>query len=99
MTEATHIKVTAKRSVGFYIRAAKSFLEGTTDKDGNEKAAVKNITISGLGNAINAAVAAAAAVEREGIGNITRVETQYPDIESGSVARGVAQIVIDVEKK
>merc|ERR1719282_1801524 len=52
--------------------------------------------ISGLGEAINAAVAAATLAEHEGIAKITKVETQYPDMPSG---RGCAQILIHLERK
>jgi len=83
-------RVSRKNTVGFYIRSAKSFLRGT---DG--KPPVEALRVSALGDAINAAVAVAAAVEAEGLARIARVQTAYPDMPSG---RGSPQIFIDVER-
>jgi len=84
------MKVSAKKSVGFYIRSAGSFLKGvearaaTDDKEAVEaKAPVDVLKISGTGEAINAAISAATRVEAEGIGEITKIETQYPELTSG----------------
>ena len=54
------------------------------------------LTISGLGDSINAAVAAATRAEAEGYGEITKIETSYPDMDSG---RGCAHIKIVVKRK
>mmetsp|Transcript_107303 Transcript_107303/g.298913 ORF Transcript_107303/g.298913 Transcript_107303/m.298913 type:complete len:118 (-) Transcript_107303:165-518(-) len=94
------MKVTTKKSVGFYIRSAKSFLMGVEDKDGTKKEPVCVLNISGLGEAINAAVAAAAALESEGLGSITKIETSYPEMASGGgAARGCPRINITVYHK
>eukprot|EP00427_Karlodinium_veneficum_P017361 CAMPEP_0169137380 /NCGR_PEP_ID=MMETSP1015-20121227/41507_1 /TAXON_ID=342587 /ORGANISM="Karlodinium micrum, Strain CCMP2283" /LENGTH=118 /DNA_ID=CAMNT_0009202219 /DNA_START=73 /DNA_END=430 /DNA_ORIENTATION=- len=68
------MKVTVKKTPGFYIRSAKRMLEGFEDKDGKKVEPVCVLTISGLGNSINAAIAAAAAVEAEGLGSIKKIE-------------------------
>mmetsp|Transcript_9870 Transcript_9870/g.19042 ORF Transcript_9870/g.19042 Transcript_9870/m.19042 type:complete len:116 (+) Transcript_9870:95-442(+) len=93
------MKVTTKKNVGFYIRAAKSFLAGVETAAGEKKEAVCVLNISGLGDAINAAVAAAAAVESEGLGIIKKIETSYPDMTSGSSNRGCPRIYIQVWHK
>eukprot|EP00413_Alexandrium_margalefii_P041399 CAMPEP_0204593828 /NCGR_PEP_ID=MMETSP0661-20131031/51731_1 /ASSEMBLY_ACC=CAM_ASM_000606 /TAXON_ID=109239 /ORGANISM="Alexandrium margalefi, Strain AMGDE01CS-322" /LENGTH=106 /DNA_ID=CAMNT_0051604175 /DNA_START=87 /DNA_END=407 /DNA_ORIENTATION=- len=97
------MKVSMKKGVGFYIRAASSFLKGVDAReavDGKEaveaKAPVEELKISGLGEAINAAVTAATCAETNGLGTITKVETAYPDMSSG---RGCAQIFITVKRK
>mmetsp|Transcript_10908 Transcript_10908/g.30911 ORF Transcript_10908/g.30911 Transcript_10908/m.30911 type:complete len:94 (+) Transcript_10908:1-282(+) len=86
------MKVTTKKSVGFYIRSAKSFLSGAEDKDGVKKEPVCVLNISGTGEAINAAVAAATAAETEGLGKIMKIETSYPEMASGGSARGCPRI-------
>lgn len=68
----TEIKVTNKKGVGFYMRAAKNFLEGVEGKDGEKKAAEDFITVSALGNAISYGVAVATKLETEGVGRIPR---------------------------
>mmetsp|Transcript_61823 Transcript_61823/g.149675 ORF Transcript_61823/g.149675 Transcript_61823/m.149675 type:complete len:134 (+) Transcript_61823:74-475(+) len=93
------MKVTTKKSVGFYIRSAKSFLTGIEGADGEKKEPVCVLNISGLGEAINAAVAAAAAVESEGLGTIKKIETSYPEMASGGSARGCPRINITVYHK
>mmetsp|Transcript_78360 Transcript_78360/g.181798 ORF Transcript_78360/g.181798 Transcript_78360/m.181798 type:complete len:104 (-) Transcript_78360:122-433(-) len=103
MSNSMEMKVSVKKGVGFYIRAASSFLKGIEAKeaaDGKEaveaKAPVDELKISGLGDAINTAVTAATRAEADGLGVITKVETQYPDMSNG---RGCAQIFITVKRK
>merc|ERR1711879_265623 len=72
------MKVTTKKGAGFYINAAKSFLTCIDGKDGTKKEPVCVLNISGVGDAINTAISAAVAVEREGLGVIKKVETSYP---------------------
>lgn len=84
------MKLSAKNSVGFYARAAATFLKGAEGKE-----PVDNLSISALGNTINAAVEVATRVEKDGLGRIARVRTDYPGMPGGS---GCAQIVIDVER-
>jgi len=89
------MKVTNKKSSSFYVSAAKSFLAGTTDKDGNQKEACCVLYISGLGESINNAVAAATTVEKEGFGKIQKIETSYPDMSDGG-GRGCARVEITI---
>mmetsp|Transcript_104407 Transcript_104407/g.290894 ORF Transcript_104407/g.290894 Transcript_104407/m.290894 type:complete len:104 (-) Transcript_104407:135-446(-) len=103
MTNSMEMKVSVKKSVGFYIRATSSFLKGIEAReaaDGREaveaKEPVDELKISGLGEAINTAVTAAARAEADGIGTIMKVETQYPNMANG---RGCAQIMITVKRK
>merc|ERR1712086_637612 len=112
---ATDLKVTNKKGIGFYIRAAESFLKGMPAmealeaKDGKEAKEAKEakdpvdvLKISGLGEAINIAVATAAAVTDNKLATITKIETEYPDMPvpegSDRPARGCAQIVITVTR-
>lgn len=89
------MKVTNKKSGSFYANAAKSFLTGTVDADGNKKESCCVLHISGLGDAIGNAVAAAAAIEKEGLGTIKNIETSYPDLSDGD-GRGCARIEITI---
>lgn len=101
-SDVMEMKVSMKKGIGFYIRAASSFLKGVEAReagDGKEaveaKPPVDELKISGLGEAINTAVAAAARVQADGLGTVAKIETNYPDMPSG---RGCAQIVITVKK-
>ena len=101
---STNLKVTVKKSSGFYANSACSFLRGVEEKpakNGDEaqaaKPAVKHLRISGLGEAVGAAVAAAAKTEAEALGRITKIQTAYPEI-GGMREQFCAQILIDVEK-
>mmetsp|Transcript_76805 Transcript_76805/g.248886 ORF Transcript_76805/g.248886 Transcript_76805/m.248886 type:complete len:107 (-) Transcript_76805:51-371(-) len=90
------MKVTTKKPISFYVRSAKSFFTGV-EKEGEEKKEPCCIlNISGLGEAINTAVAAAVAVESEGLAVIKKIETSYPDMTSG---RGCARILITLWHK
>merc|ERR1719436_1820892 len=91
------MKVTTKKPLGFYVRSAKSFFTGLQTEGGEKKEPVEELNISGLGEAINTAVAAATAVESEGLGKIAKIETSYPEM-SGS-QRGCPRILIKVDKK
>merc|ERR1719222_1486214 len=96
--DSVDMKVTQKKSVGFYVKAAKSFFTGVTDKEGNKKEPVCVLNISGLGEAINTAVSAATAVEKEGLGTVKKIETSYPDMSDGQ-NRGCPTIIITIYKK
>merc|ERR1712124_213237 len=98
MAEVMEMKVSMKKPANFYIRSAQSFFKGVDAKpatDGKEaveaKPPVEELKISGLGEAIGAAVTAATRCEAEGFATISKIETQYPDMASG---RGCAQIAI-----
>merc|ERR1712050_553204 len=98
--EAVDMKVTNQKPTSFYIRSAKSFFAGVEDKDGNKKDPVSILNISGLGEAISIAVAAAANVEKEGLATIQKIETGYPDMEGkGGAQHGCSRIMITMHKK
>merc|ERR1712070_922299 len=97
MAEAVDMKVTTKKSTGFYIKSAKSFFTGLEDKDGNKKPPVSVLNISGLGDAINVATSAAMEIEKEGLGTIKKIETSYPEMEGSQ--RGCSRILITMSKK
>eukprot|EP00419_Tripos_fusus_P023031 CAMPEP_0172723914 /NCGR_PEP_ID=MMETSP1074-20121228/84806_1 /TAXON_ID=2916 /ORGANISM="Ceratium fusus, Strain PA161109" /LENGTH=99 /DNA_ID=CAMNT_0013550255 /DNA_START=106 /DNA_END=405 /DNA_ORIENTATION=- len=97
------MKVSMKKGVGFYVRAAGSFLKGVDAREASEgqeaveaKPPVDELKISGLGEAIVAAVIAATRAEADGLGTITKVETQYPEMTNG---RSCAQILITMNRK
>jgi len=105
---AVEMKVTAKKSSNFYVRAATSFLKGMEAKPANEakglealeaKAPVEALRISGLGEAVHAAVCAATEVEAQGLCTITRIQTAYITMNDSSRAVSCAQILIDVKRK
>merc|ERR1712039_754336 len=100
---AMEMRVTMQKPISFYIKSAASFLKGVEAKlaEGDKKAieakpAVETLKISGLGEAINVAVAAAVRTEADGLGKITTIRTGYPDMADG---RGCAQIKIILKKK
>lgn len=97
--EKVDMKVTTNKPTGFYVKSAKSFFAGSEDKDGNKKDPVSELTISGLGDAINTAVAAATACEAEGLCTITSIQTSYPDVEAGKITRGCPSIKMTLKKK
>merc|ERR1719487_631705 len=70
----TELKVTNKKGIAFYVRAARNFLVGVEGKEGapDGKAAEKEITVSGLGDAIACAAAVATSLEREGVAKIAK---------------------------
>eukprot|EP00931_Biecheleriopsis_adriatica_P051208 TRINITY_DN2967_c0_g1_i2.p1 TRINITY_DN2967_c0_g1~~TRINITY_DN2967_c0_g1_i2.p1 ORF type:complete len:104 (+),score=22.51 TRINITY_DN2967_c0_g1_i2:74-385(+) len=93
------MKVTAKKSVNFYMNSAKAFFTGVVDKEGKKRDSVCVLNISGLGDAINIAAQAANAVVKEGLATIHKVETSYPDMITGDTERGCARILITLHKK
>merc|ERR1719221_2151849 len=100
---AVEMKVTMKKPQSFYVRSAASFLKGVEEKpaDGDKEAkeakpAVDYLRISGVGEAISVASAAAAQAVAEGLGSIVKIQTAYPEMEGSG--RGCAQIVIDIKR-
>jgi len=97
------MKVTTKRGPGFYAKSAGSFLEGVTDKDGVKKEPVKELVISGVGDAINTAAVAATSVEKAGLGKIEHIETSYPEFctfsATGPFFRSCARLEITIAGK
>jgi len=96
VSDEVEIKVTAKRAIGFFIRAGKNFMEGT-----DQKKPVKTMKISGLGTAINCAASVATALQRDGIAKITKCTTSYPSMETdhaGVPGRGVPHLLVEMER-
>jgi len=89
------MKVTTKKSAGLYVKSAKSFFTGIEAKDGTQKPPISDFKVSGLGDAVNVAVSAAAAVEKEGLAVIKKIETSYPLL----AGKGQPRIVISLSKK
>jgi len=84
------MKLTAKKPVGFYTRAATTFIQGSGDKP-----AVEELELLALGDAINTAAAVASKLEKDGLAEITKISTDYPDMEArGEKQHGCAQIQI-----
>jgi len=92
--ETTEMKITSQKGVGFYLRSAASFLNGTEDKP-----AVPILEISALGNAINSAVAVAGRLEKDHKVQIQKIVTGYADVENGGKTRGCSQMKITIKKK
>jgi len=101
------MKVSAKQSVRFYIRSAQSFLKGTKGREAdaeNEKEAiapkppVEELSISGLGNAINTAIACASNLERLELGTVEDVQTNYIPVEAGNIKKSAPHIVIKIKR-
>eukprot|EP00435_Cladocopium_sp_Y103_P044892 s3262_g12.t1 len=94
------MKVTAKKSINFYMNSAKAFFTGVVDKEGKTREPVCVLNISGLGDAINIAAQAAGAVVKEGLATIHKIETSYPEMKlSNGSERGCARIMITLHKK
>lgn len=85
---STEMKISRKHNTSFYLRAATLFLRGAEDK-----APVRELKVSALGEAINTAVSVALRLEADHLGAISKVTTSYPDMPSG---RGCAQILITI---
>jgi adenylate kinase len=92
------MKVTMKKSTGFYVKSASAFLKGvdaveaTEDKEAKPKLEpVENLKVSGLGAAINVAISVAVQTEAAGIAKITKITTKQPMMPNG---RGCAQVMI-----
>eukprot|EP00440_Ansanella_granifera_P076755 gb/GFBE01083287.1/.p1 GENE.gb/GFBE01083287.1/~~gb/GFBE01083287.1/.p1 ORF type:complete len:106 (+),score=40.36 gb/GFBE01083287.1/:1-318(+) len=84
------MKVTAKKNVGFYMRAAASFLRGT-----EEKKPVQELRLTALGEAIGIVAAVASRCEKEGLAKMKEVKTDYADVEtSNGVTRGCSQLQV-----
>mmetsp|Transcript_104124 Transcript_104124/g.164457 ORF Transcript_104124/g.164457 Transcript_104124/m.164457 type:complete len:328 (-) Transcript_104124:297-1280(-) len=96
------MKVTMKKSSGFYVKSAAAFLKGvdaveaTEDKEAKPKLEpVDNLKVSGLGAAINTAISVAVQTEAAGLGKITSICTKNPMMPNG---RGCAQIIIMMKR-
>lgn len=79
-----HMKVGAGKPASVYARAAAALLQGT-----EEKKAASELHISALGNAIDTASKVATGLERDGIGIIGRIYTDYVDMRETTRGRGI----------
>lgn len=86
------LKLTAGKSVGFYVRVAKSMLEGSQGTVEAVRKPVARVELDALGNAISVAGSVAAALEHQGLGSIGRIETDQVDING----KGVPKILVEV---
>jgi len=100
-SEPTNVKVTCKQTVGFYVRACRSFLEGVPAKEATDKKdavearpAVDTICVSSLGNAIAVQGAVVGRLKALGVADIVSVSTDYPKIENGKITSQVAQLKV-----
>ena len=73
LDECVQMRVTCKQPIVFYIKSALSFFKGQSE----ERPAVEQLKISGMGNAINVAIAAASRCEKQGMGTIESVLMTY----------------------
>jgi len=100
------MKVSRKQPIRFYIRAAEAFFRGVcegTKKNGDKiekKEPVTELTISGLGNAINTAIACATNLERNELAEVVSVNTDYCIVKGGGkgVDRRSPQIQIQLKR-
>ena len=75
---SVELKLTTSKPAQFYLRAARSFLEGVPEKDDKPaKPPVDTVTLTALGNAISAAVFTAGSLEKEGLAEISSVKTKW----------------------
>jgi len=78
---SVELKLTTQKPPSFYTRAAKSFLEGVPEKDGKPaKPPVDTVTLTALGNAINAAVMVATTLEKEELVEVTSIKTKFTSV-------------------
>merc|ERR1712194_287946 len=97
--DTVDMRVSAKKSIGFYVRAAKGFLDGVAGKDGVKAEPVRVLAISGLGEAVSIAIAVASGLEKDGIATIQKVETSYPEMGSNGSSHNCARVQIIVHRK
>ncbi|CAK0872192.1 unnamed protein product [Prorocentrum cordatum] len=94
--------VSNNKGASIYMKAARDLFMGMGSEDLEDgrtameaKPPVKELLISGLGQAIPVATATAARVEADGLGRIAKIETCYSVMPSG---RSCAQIQVTVER-
>lgn len=81
--EKMEMKVSTKKDLGFFRRAARVFLQGAEAKEGKPaRAPVDELQVSGLGEAIKVAVTLCGRLEAEGLAVIDAVETHYREMDS-----------------
>lgn len=103
--ENPEMKVSNKHPIRFYIRSAMSFLKGTKGREAvddkkaiDPKPPVENLSISALGNAINVAIACASRIEAAELGEVTRVKTDYVEVEQGRYKKSAPHITITIKR-
>mmetsp|Transcript_52479 Transcript_52479/g.122448 ORF Transcript_52479/g.122448 Transcript_52479/m.122448 type:complete len:612 (+) Transcript_52479:46-1881(+) len=81
------MKVSLKKGVGFFIRAASVFLQGAEAREATDsfdarpaREPVDELQVSGLGDAISVAIAVAQRMEADGLAEIVSVETRYQEL-------------------
>lgn len=75
---SVELRLTTAKPAFFYVRAARSFLEGVPEKDDKPaKPPVDTVTLSALGNAISAATYVAGVLEKEGLAKIASIKTRW----------------------
>mmetsp|Transcript_55220 Transcript_55220/g.103520 ORF Transcript_55220/g.103520 Transcript_55220/m.103520 type:complete len:694 (+) Transcript_55220:36-2117(+) len=75
---AVELRLTTAKPATFYLRAARSFLEGVPAKDDKpEKPPVDTVTLMALGNAISVASYIGGTLEKEGLATIASVRTKW----------------------
>jgi len=73
--DQVEMKLSRKKSVGFYVKAARALLTGTSEQE-----PVKMLRVSALKSAVGMAVSVATKLEADGNGTISRVRTDYRDM-------------------
>mmetsp|Transcript_74627 Transcript_74627/g.207441 ORF Transcript_74627/g.207441 Transcript_74627/m.207441 type:complete len:262 (-) Transcript_74627:125-910(-) len=86
------MKLTTRKSVNFYSKAAAGFLRGAEDTP-----PVRELRILALGSAIPIAAGVASRIATDGLGKIVRASTACVPLEGGKVADGLAQLSIDIK--
>ena len=75
---AVELRLTTSKPVSFYLRAARSFLEGVPAKEEKPaKPPLDTVTLTALGNAISVACSIASSLEKEGLASIAAVRTKW----------------------
>ncbi|CAE8616229.1 unnamed protein product [Polarella glacialis] len=98
---AMEMKVSLKKGVGFFVRAASVFLRGAEAREASEgieakpkRPPVEELLVSGLGDAIVVAVAVAERMEADGLAEIAGVETLFPEMPDGETRSSQIRITL-----
>jgi len=84
---SVELRLSTNKPQGFYLRAARSFLEGLPAKDDKPaKPPVDTVTLTALGNAISVGSYIAGVVEKEGLAKISAVKTKWSSVSGGQHA-------------
>jgi len=78
---AVELRLTTSKPASFYLRAARSFLEGVPAKDDKPaKPPVDTVTLTALGNAISVACFIGGTLEKESLATIASVRTKWTPV-------------------